>query len=469
MGNAGPVYMAFDLGATSWRAMLGHGDSFPFRLEEVFRKTHLPITRPEGLFWDVQGIYYGMIEVLRGLARRGVRPASIGIDSWSVDYGLLDGCGQLLENPRCYRDPRNQGMADRLDALAGLERVFARTGAMAEDITTLCQLLAAREQTPHLLSKAKTLLFIPDLLRYWLCGKAATDFTLATTSQLYHLAGRCWDAELLESLHVPANALPPVHSGCTVLGFLSETIQKETGLGEVPVVLGASHDTAAAFWAAGADRDTLVLSSGTWSVLGVNLSEPLKSAKFDPRQFGYEGNADGSLRLIQNVPGMYLLEQCMREWNSGPQKHSHEEIIAQARDAADFVSEIDPFRTEFQAPASMIAAIQTVCRQTGHPVPQTPAHWARTIFRGLASAYARAIDQLRTITGFKLDRMIVVGGGSQNELLNEWTAEAAGVRLLRGPVEASVQGNLLCQQEAMKKFLATTRSEAESPEGNKHQ
>jgi len=344
-------------------------------------------------------------------------------------------------------------MADRLDALAGLERVFARTGVMAEEITTLCQLLAAREQTPHLLSKAKHLLFIPDLLRYWLCGNIATDFTLAATSQLYRLDQRRWDAELLASLHLPAEMLPPVHSGCEALGSLSETVQKETGLGPVPVVLGASHDTAAAFSAANAQQDSLVLSSGTWSILGVNLSKPLEKAKFDPRQFGYEGNVDGSVRLIQNVPGMYLLEQSIQEWTSTQQDLSYDEIIEQTQQALDFSSVIDPFWGGFNTPSSMTEAIQTYCKQNHQLIPRKPGEFARAIFLGLANAYANAIQQLRTITGLALNRMVVVGGGSQNELLNEWTAKAAGVTLQRGPVEASIQGNLLCQQEAMKKRL----------------
>jgi rhamnulokinase len=434
--------LAFDLGATSWRAMLADDRG---GLEEVYRSVNQPIQRDGGLFWDVEKIFSQMKEVLREVAGRGIMLDSIGIDSWNVDYALLDEGGRMLETPRCYRDPRNTGMLDRLAGMTDLEEVFGRTGTMAEDITTLCQLLAAKRETPDLLKKARRLLFIPDLLRYWLCGEMATDYTLASTSQLYHVNLRSWDVELMTRLGLPVDLLPPIQYGCSILGRLSDEVQKETGQRAVAVTTGASHDTAAAFFAAGADRDSVIISSGTWSVLGVNLDSPLPAGSVNPREFGYEGNVNGSIRLIQNVPGMYLLEQCRREWEG----QSYDQIIEEARNCESFSTRINPFCPDFGNPPSMTEAINLYCRQTGQPVPQRPGEYARAIFQGLAEGYAKAIEKLRAMAGREYKTLIVVGGGSRNELLNELTAAAAKVAVVRGPVEASATGNIRCQEQAL--------------------
>jgi rhamnulokinase len=263
-------WLAFDLGATSWRAMLGRELEGRLELEEVDRRPNVPVPDAEGgLHWDLQAIRAGILQVLGRLAAREIRPRSIGIDSWSIDYGLLDERGELLEAPRSYRDPRNLGMKREMAALIGERELFRRTGLMAEDITTLCQLAAARRHTPQLLDRARRLLFIPDLLRYWLCGgAAATDFTLATTSQLYNLGTGAWDESLLAAVGLAAGVLPEVRHGPQVLAPLSPEVQTQTGLGPVPVTLGASHDTAAAFWSVPADERT--------AAPGADRPEPLR-------------------------------------------------------------------------------------------------------------------------------------------------------------------------------------------------
>jgi rhamnulokinase len=449
------TYLAFDLGASNWRAALAHQEGPGIRLEVIHREDNSPVEAEDGLFWDIDKIFAGIKNVLRGVARMGVRISSIGIDSWSVDYGLLDKGGVLLELPRCYRDPRNQGILEELAARVGLETLFSRTAVLAEDLTTLCQLFAARKHTPEILKRAACLLFIPDLLRYWLCGKCATDFTLATTSQLYNLKHRAWDEELLAQLDLPCHILPRVLGAGTILGRLQPHLQQETGLGPVPVVTGASHDTAAAFLAAAAGCECAILSSGTWSILGVNLPDALPSATIDPRRFGYEGNPDGSVRLVHNVPGMWLLERCRAEWKEMGVDCNYHELFEAARRSEDFTPRIDPHWQGFVYPENMLDAIRSYLFDTGQPVPRSPGEFTRAILSGLAESYARALDEIRALTNRELGRLIVVGGGAQNKLLNELTASRADVEVSPGHVEATIIGNVQNQVLALEALQDT--------------
>jgi sugar (pentulose or hexulose) kinase len=441
--------LAFDLGASNWRAALAHQEGPDIRLEVIHREDNSPVEAEGGLFWDIHKIFAGMRRVLRDVAGMGVRISSIGIDSWSVDYGLLDDDGVLLELPRCYRDTRNQGTMEELAARLGIETLFSRTAVLAEDLTTLCQLFAARKQTPELLKRAAHLLFIPDLLRYWVCGESATDFTLATTSQLYNLKQRTWDEDLMAQLDLPRHILPRVLGAGTILGPLEPHLQQETGLGPVPVVTGASHDTAAAFLAAAAGNDCAILSSGTWSILGVNLPDTLPSAAIDPRRFGYEGNPDGSVRLVHNVPGMWLLERCRVEWKKMGVDCNYDELFEAARRCEDFVPRIDPHWQGFAYPENMLDAIRYHLLDTGQPAPRSPGEFTRAILSGLAESYAHALDELRALANRELGRLIVVGGGAQNGLLNELTTRRARVVVTPGFIEATILGNVKNQALAL--------------------
>ncbi|MDO9579190.1 MAG: FGGY family carbohydrate kinase [Bacteroidales bacterium] len=449
------VYLAFDLGAGSWRAALGYEHGLEIRVEEIYREHHQPIERQGNLFWDAHSIFQGMKCVLKDVARRDIKLSSISIDSWSVDYALLDSGGSLLELPRCYRDKRNVGMVAKLDQRVGLDTVFKRTGVMVEDISTLCQLLAVKSQTPELLRHAATLLFIPDLMRFWLCGERATDFTMASTSQLYNIQERCWDTELLSLLGLPNHFLPRICSSGTVLGHLGPELQKETGLGRVPIVTGASHDTAAAFAAAARENDCAILSSGTWSILGVNMNTILPPGSIDFRRFGYEGNPDGSLRLVHNVPGMWFIEQCREVWKKEGVPCSYQTIIDAARACTGFQSCIDPFWKGFVHSNNIPEAVGAYCRQAGQPEPQTMGEIAGAVFMGLAKCYARALDELRKLTERPLKTLVVVGGGSQNLLLNEWISRIAGVVVHPSYIEASIIGNIINQQLAVTKSKNT--------------
>jgi len=447
--RAAPFHLAFDLGATSWRAILGRRTDEAFAIEEIHRERHAPREVDGGLFWDFEGILAGITGVLREIARRGIVLASIGIDSWSVDYGLLDARGDLLEPPRCYRDPRTEGMTAKLEARLGIRRLFERTWLLAEDITTLCQLMAASEATPLLLSKAHRLLFIPDLLRAHLCGVEATDFTLATTSQLYDPRADRWDPELAAVGGIDAGILPSVRHGHSVLGTLTPAMQAATGLGPVPVTIGASHDNAAAFMTQPMDDDSAILSSGTWSMLGVHLPAPVFPPGIDSSRFGHEGNPDGSVRLLCNIPGMWILEQCRASWARAGKETSYEALVQGAAASDGSTGAIDPYDPAFGLSPDMSRSVIEHCAKTGQRVPGTQFEIARAIFQGLATCYARAREELESFSGRRFKRIRVIGGGVRNELLNSLIERKTGIEVVRGPAEATAIGNMMSQEKAL--------------------
>ena len=444
------TYLAFDLGATSWRAMLGQEKGDGWELDEIYREENRPVKKDKGLFWNIEKIYAGMKNVLKNLSDSGVQPVSLGIDSWSVDYGLIDAEGVLVEQPRCYRDPRNQGMAKQISEYIDIQEIFLKTGVMIEDITTLCQIFAARQTKPDLFEHAYKLLFIPDLLRYWLCGKCATDFTLATTSQLYNLSDQCWDRDLLSFLQIPPRILPEIQYGSSVLGTLRKEIQQENGMGPLPITMGASHDTAAAFSTVKGEATDAILSSGTWSIMGVSLDKPIFSVSMDPERFGYEGNPDGTVRLVCNIPGMWILEQCRSIWEKQGMDVSYESLEKKARKSAYFKSTIDPYYPDFRYPTDMTDAIRIYCKETGQDEPRTTGEFTIAVLNGLAEAYSGAIKEIEHITEKEIKKIHIIGGGSRNHFLNELIAEKAGVGIVMGLVEATAMGNIFNQQHALK-------------------
>ena len=459
-GDAG-TYLAFDLGASSGRGILGHvRDDGLVELEEVHRFGNGPLTTQEGMFWDIHSLFSAIFETMWILADRGVAPRSIGIDTWGVDFALLEESGDLLELPRCYREPRNAGMSRRIVERIGAERLLGRTGSMHQDHASLCQLAAAAEHTPELLAKAKRLLFIPDLLRYWLCGAAGTDCTFASCSQMYDVVKREWATDVLEELSLPADILPDVHTGPAVAGRLSPGVQEDTDWGEIPVVTGCGHDTGAAFGICRradlpAADDLAVISSGTWSILGVFVDEHLPAGSLDPTRFGYEANPDGSLRIVSNLTGGWLIEQCRKVWLEQGVDCGYESLIAAAREAAgtDRASAIlDTGWEGFMRPADMPEAIAAHCRASDQPAPTSVGEFAQVIFASVVESYAKGIDELRTKTGRRLRNLFMMGGMSRNDYLNELTAERAGVKIIVGPAEATAMGNIAVQRQALKEL-----------------
>lgn len=453
----GQVYLAFDLGASSGRAFLGRpGPNGRISLEEIYRFPNTPVQTDEGLFWDIDSLFEQMIHAMRLVSRRSLRLRAIGVDTWGVDFALLDEAGELLERPRCYRDSRNVGMSRRIVERIGAERLAGRTGSMFQDHTSLCQLAAVAEDMPKLPARVKTLLFIPDLLRYWLCGSCVSDCTVASTSQMYDAVRREWATDILAELDLPAEILPPITSGPEIAGTLSRTIQKKTHLGAVPVVVGAGHDTGAAFSLCITEdlpppEDLVIISSGTWSILGIFVDEHLPAGVLEPTRFGYEANPDGSLRIIRNLTGAWLIEQCRKVWSAMGVDCSYEALVAAARAVAgedNASAVIDPQWEGFTHPPEMPAAVADYCRDTGQPIAQTPGEFAQVIFASLAESYAQAIAELREKTNRPLRNLYMIGGMSRNKYLNELTARRAGVNVIVGPAEATATGNVAVQMQA---------------------
>jgi len=461
-----PTYLAFDLGASSGRAVLGRtGPDGRIGLEEVHRFPNGPVEDDGGLFWDIEGLFAHMLEAMRIVAASGVRPRAIGVDTWGVDFGLLDASGELLARPRCYRDGRNAGISARVVERIGARRLQDRTGSMHQDHASLCQLVAFAEREPERLARAARLLFIPDLLRRRLCGDEATDVTFASTTQMYDVGRRQWAADILEELGLPAGILPPVRVGPTVVGGLGEDIRRRTGLADVPVVAGCGHDTGAAFGiclpaiggrACAADElpptdDLAVISAGTWSILGVFVDGHLPSGTLPPTQFGYEANPDGSLRIVRNLTGGWLIEQCRKVWEARGVDCDYDALVDGARAAAGSErasAVVDPEAEDFYNPDDMTAAIADACRAGGRPAPEAPGEFAQVIFASLADSYARSIELLRERTRRPLGHLYMIGGMSRNAYLNDLTAERAGVRVIVGPAEATAMGNVAVQVAA---------------------
>lgn len=460
-------YLAFDLGASSGRAILGYlCPDGSIELQEVHRFDNRPVTTEAGLFWDVEKLFDEMLRAMRMVADMGVAPRAIGIDTWGVDFALLDSGGELVEPPRCYREPRNAGMSKQLSEKIGPGRLLERTGSMHQDHASLCQFFAVAENTPELLDRAELLLFMPDLFRYWLCGgrdnpdraaMACVDCTFASTSQMYDVVRREWAADILGELSLPVKILPQVLHCPTIVAPLGEAIQKKTGLGAVPVVAGAGHDSGAAFGLARNENlppaeDLVVISSGTWAVLGVFVTEHLPASSLDPTKFGYEANPDGSLRIVSNLTGAWLINQCKAVWDTAGDEVTHEGLIAEARAAAGTAEAsaiLDTSSPAFTHPKNMPQAIANYCRDTNQPIPQTPGQFAHVIFASLAQSYAEAIEVIRDKTGWPLGNLYMMGGLSRNAYLNELTADRAGVNVIVGPIEATALGNINVQIQAL--------------------
>ena len=451
------AYLAFDLGASSGRAVLGRPAGEQIELEEIYRFPNAPAVEGDELFWDFEGLFGHLLEAMRQAGQRGINVRAVAVDTWGVDFGLLDERGQLLERPHCYRDSRTAGVCRRIAQRIGAQRLQARTGSMHQDHDTLCQLLAAKERTPEVLKRARRLLFMPDLLRYRLCGDQRSDCTIASTSLMYDAMRREWAADILKELDLPGEILPTVVTGPALAGTLTQDVQKKTGLGAVPVVAGAGHDTGAAYGLCRRSdlpppEDLVVISSGTWSVVGVFVDRHLLSGTVDPALFGYEANPDGSLRLVRNLTGGWLIEQCRKAWAEGGVDISYETLIASARQAegAPNASAILDVQWDgFTHPESMPAAILEHCRQTGQPAPKAPGEFTHVIFASLAENYARTINQLRSLTGRRLGNIYIIGGMSRNAYLNELTSRRAGAKVLVGPAEATAMGNIAVQMAAV--------------------
>ena len=439
MGN----YLAFDLGASSGRGLLGKLRKGVLQLEEVSRFPNRPVKLNGHLHWDIVGIYQRLLEAMQALAERGEKVDSIGVDTWGVDFGLIARDGSLVGVPYAYRDARTDGAPERAFKRLSWERLYEITGIQLMPINSVFQLFVMAEAKHPWLEIADRLLFLPDLLNYLMTGKVVSELTIASTSQMLDARQRTWSREIFDALGLPFEIMPEIVGAGHSLGELAREIQEETGLSVGQVVATAGHDTASAVAAVPAQGGNWAyLSSGTWSLMGVELDEPLLTAKARDYNFTNEAGVAGKIRFLKNISGLWILQECRREWG---ETHSWAELTELASQAEPFVCQIFPDDPEFLKPGDMPAKVKNFCRRTGQRVPETVGQIVRVVLESLALRYKSVFASLQEVLGQKIETVHIVGGGSQNRLLDQFTASALGVRTTAGPAEATACGNMLVQ------------------------
>lgn len=449
--NEEKVYVALDLGASSGRAMLARYNGGTLTLEEVHRFDNGPVDMEDGLHWDAD---YLFDQMKKGLARAveaaGDKLVSIGVDTWGVDYALLDANGNLLSQPFNYRDSRTDGMMEKTFEIVPKETIFEKTGLQFMQINTLFQLMSEVLDGGERLAKAETLLMMADLFNYWLSGRKASEHTLASTSQCFNPCTGTWAADMLEELKIPSRIFPEVVEAGCVLGELKADIAKETSARGVSVVAVGSHDTASAVAATPAKGENFAyLSSGTWSLLGMELKSPIINKECLASNFTNEGGVLGTIRLLKNATGLWLVQECRRIWKEQGEDLSFDEMESLADDAEPFTAFVDPDAAEFQSPCDMPENIRAYCRRTKQTVPADKGALLRVIFESLALKSRKILENAEHLAGNKMGVLHIVGGGSKNRTLNQYVADAIGRRVVAGPAEATALGNVMMQMIAM--------------------
>ena len=436
-------FLAVDLGASSGRVVLGRLADDRFELSELHRFPNGPVRLNTGLYWNPLNLWCEIQEALCRYVREQREPLEgIGVDTWGVDFALLDRSGTLLGVPNHYRDPRTDGVMEGVFVHLPKAALYRRTGLQFMQINTLYQLYSMRESAP--LAAAKTLLMMPDLFHYWLSGEISGETTIASTSQLLDARTRHWADDLLEVIGLPSHILPPLVAPGTVLGTLYAGLAKDTGLSpSTPIIAPASHDTASAV--ATIPGDGMFISSGTWSLVGAEVAEPVLTAEAQQRDFTNESGVNGTVRLLKNVAGLWLLAECRREWALAGHDLSWDQLLALGEQAEPFGSLIDPGAETFLNPESMPAAIRAACRRHGEPEPDGMGALIRCCLESLALKYRSVLKDLEILTGKSINVIRIVGGGSQNTRLCQYTANACKRPVIAGPVEATALGNVMVQ------------------------
>jgi len=437
-------YLAVDLGAESGRVMLGSLNGERLALEELHRFPNQPVQLPAGLYWDAFRLFHEIVEGLRAAGQRKLVPKGIGVDTWGVDFGLVGSDGSLVGNPRHYRDERNIGVPERLFERVPRAEVFDRTGIQIMAINSLYQLYSMRLADSPALAAADHLLFMPDLLSYWLSGAQRSEITIASTSQFYNPKTRRFETELFERLGMPAKILAELIEPGEQLGTLLPHVAQASGLGAVPVYATAGHDTASAVAAVpGHGDDWCYISSGTWSLMGVELPHPVIDERCFQLNFTNEAGFGGRTRLLKNIAGLWILQECRRAWMAQGETFSYQELVSMAEECGPAAGTIDP--DDFLQPGDMPARIAAWCTTHSLQAPRTKGETCRLILESLAHRYHQVLQGLESLTGHKINTIHIVGGGSRNRLLNQLVASATGCRVVAGPVEATAAGNVLVQ------------------------
>jgi rhamnulokinase len=444
------VFLAVDLGAGSGRVIAARTDSTRLELEEIHRFDNPGTDLPGGSFWNLIGLYREILEGLRrAVETHGEHIVSIGIDTWGCDFGLIDGNGELLGMPHQYRDPRFEGMAEAMHALLPEAEIYARTGIKTNFYNSSLHLLAEVRKGSPALANAGRLLFVPDLLAFWLTGRQAVERTIASTSQLLDCATGDWAWSVIDTLGLPRGIFGEIVAPGTVLGPIREDVALAIGKAAIPVVASACHDTASAVGGIPmSGLGSLWLSSGTWSIMGVEEDAPINTAEALHHGFCNELGVGGSVRFLKNIAGLWLIQECKRQWELDGEKLSYAEMAALAGGAKPFTAFIDPDDAIFASPGGMPGKIQAFCEQSGQAVPSDKGQILRVVTESLALKYRVVYERIRLLTGRDFSRLHAGGGGIQNELLSQATADALGIEVVAGPVEATSCGNVITQMLA---------------------
>ena len=443
--------LAFDFGAASGRAILGVLAGGKLQTQLVHKFPNGPVEVDGRLHWDFPRLLDELQTGLGKAAQAAVGPiASVGIDTWGVDYGLLDAEGQLLGDPYHYRDGRTDGMQQKAFKVMSAKEIFARTGIAFHSFNTVYQLLATKTQTPDILDRAETMLMMPDLLAYFLTGQKVGEYTAASTSQLVDVGKRAWSWEIIRAMGLPERIFTGLEAPGMVKGELCRSVRNKAGLDPLKVIAVAGHDTASAVAATPlTDADSAYLSSGTWSLLGVEVSEPVVTAEARKWNFTNEGGTDGTIRLLRNIAGLWILQECKRQWACEGISADYEELVKLGAAAEGLASFIDPDAEVFALPGDMPTKIVGFCREFGQSPPENIGQTVRCILESLALKYRWAFERLEELLARKISVLHVVGGGSRNGLLAQFIASAIDRPVVCGPAEASAIGNLLVQARGL--------------------
>ena len=440
-------HLAIDLGAESGRTIVGSLDGNKLTLNETHRFPNRPVRLNDGLHWDILRLWS---DIKEGIGKSKAIE-SVGLDTWAIDFALLDKKNSLLSNPFHYRDVRTDGMLDEAFKRLSRAEIFSNTGIQFMQINTLYQLMAMSLQKSPLLGIAKTFVTIPDLFNFWLSGELANEFTNATTTQCFDPRTRTWSTKILDAFGIPAYLFQPTTDSGTQIGTLLPSLTEEMNVSAIPVILPACHDTGSAVVAVPAMNENFVwLSSGTWSIMGAEVREPCLTEKALEYNFTNEGGVFGTWRLSKNIMGLWLAQECRREWSRQGEEISFDALTQAAAESEAFLSVIDPDDGLFLPPGDMPSRIQKFCADTGQRIPQTKGQIIRVVLESIALKYRFVLERLEELSGKRLDPFHIIGGGTQNRLLNQFTANATKRTVIAGPVEATAIGNILMQAIGMK-------------------
>lgn len=452
-------YLAIDLGAESGRVIVGIFDGQQIRLEEVHRFPNKQVKIFNGNYWNVLSLFEEIKKGLLLAVEKGYGDIeSIGIDTWGVDFGLIDKNGQLLGMPHTYRDSRTDGIPEKVYEKISSDEIYGITGIQLMQINSLYQLYSLKLFNKELLNNCSKILFMPDLFNYLLTGVMKSEYTIASTSQMVNSKTRSFDEKIFSELGIPKNITAPIVEPGTVIGKLLPEIAKEVGLNEVDVIAVGCHDTASAVAAVPAEgKDWAYLSSGTWSLIGIETDEPVIELSLK-NNFTNEGGVGGKTRFLHNTMGLWFIQALRKSWGGKGDTLTYEEITELASVAKEFAAVIEPDDKLFLNPEDMVEAIEKYCEQTNQDKPKTKGEFARVVLESLALKYKMILEKIENVSNKKIEKLHIVGGGSQNELLNQLTANAAKKKVLAGPVEATALGNVIVQAIAKNKIESLNKA-----------